>query len=126
MATPTTSACATPPWRWPGRRACPWLYADQPYAAWAGWPHWVTGRPPRPHLVPEARWEPDLASLDVPRAALVVRPIALDEAEMAAKLAALRRYGTQFAALDAGPLGRLRNPEILGFEVHWDVELGRG
>jgi LmbE family N-acetylglucosaminyl deacetylase len=97
------------------------LYADLPYAIWAGWPHWVTGREPRPYLVPEARWRADLASMGVPDGALVPRPIALGNAEAARKLAAIRVYRSQFEALNAGPLARLTNPEVIGFELHWDV-----
>lgn len=99
------------------------LYADLPYAAWAGWPHWVTGTEPRPYLVPDARWRADMESMPAPEATLVARPYALGDEEAARKLAALRTYRTQFAMLDAGPLRRISNPEVIGYELHWDVRL---
>jgi hypothetical protein len=37
------------------------------------------------------------------------------------KLEAMRAYRTQFAALDGGSIGLLRNPLIHGFEVFWEV-----
>jgi LmbE family N-acetylglucosaminyl deacetylase len=97
------------------------LYADLPYAIWMGWPPWVTGAAPRPYLVPDARWAADLASIDAPDGALAARPIVLGDAEAARKLGAIRAYRTQFELLNAGPLARLSNPEIIGYEVHWDV-----
>lgn len=97
------------------------LYADLPYAVWAGWPHWVTGVEPRPYLVPEARWTADLASTGLATGELVARPVALGAAEAAAKVEALGCYRSQFAALNAGPLDRIRHPEIIGFELYWDV-----
>ena len=53
---PTTCACART------RCACAAagipveLYADLPYAVVYGWPHWVTGDPPDPHLDVDAYW----------------------------------------------------------------------
>jgi len=99
------------------------LYADLPYAAWAGWPDWVTGSEPRPYLAPDARWRADLQSIPVPEATLVARPYVLGDEEAARKLAALRAYHTQFAMLDAGPLHRISNPEVIGYELHWSVRL---
>lgn len=97
------------------------LYADLPYAVEWGWPHWVTGEPPRPFLVPEARWDRILDAASVPRDNLVPRVEAFDAEEVARKLCALEAYRTQFAWLNAGPLDRLRNPAVLGYELHWDV-----
>ena len=99
------------------------LYADLPYAVQWGWPHWVTGAAPRPHLVPDARWRDDLQSAPVRFDDLVPEVCALDSDEIASKLSALETYRTQFAALNAGPLDRLRHPEIIGFELRWRVPL---
>lgn len=99
------------------------LYADLPYAARIGWPAWVTGAPPRPHHVPEARWELYFAGLPWPRAELVARALALDSVARAAKERAVRAYATQFEVLNGGPVNRLINPDVLGFEVRWDVTL---
>src|SRR5262245_40938761 len=100
------------------------LFADWPYAIEWGWPHWVTGREHRPFLFPEARWDRDLDALPVPRARLDPRVESLADAEMARKLEALETYRTQFTWLNAGPIDRLRNPEVLGFELCWDVRRG--
>jgi LmbE family N-acetylglucosaminyl deacetylase len=97
------------------------LYADLPYAIEWGWPAWVTGAPPRPFLVPEARWDRDLDGMSVSRDCLLPRVEALEATEATRKLEALETYRTQFSWLNAGPLDRLRNPEVLGYELHWDV-----
>ena len=94
------------------------LYADLPYAARVGWPAWVTDEAPREHWLPEARWELFLAA--VPRR-LTPRAIALDAEQLAGKERALRTYATQFEVLNGGPVNRLLNPAVLGFEVRWDV-----
>lgn len=97
------------------------LYAELPYAVRVGWPHWVTGLPARPHLVPEARWEEFLATASCPIEDLTPRVCVLGDAEADLKLRALELYRTQFANLNAGPLDRLRNAEIRGFELWWEV-----
>jgi LmbE family N-acetylglucosaminyl deacetylase len=97
------------------------LYADLPYAAAFGWPHWVTETAPEPPLDVNAYWqrfERDVPAIGSLRSARVVR-LAQDEAER--KLAAMRMYRTQFGALDGGPIGVLRNPLIHSFEVFWEV-----
>jgi LmbE family N-acetylglucosaminyl deacetylase len=53
-----------------------------------------------------------------------LRPVAelLDDAAAERKLAALRRYRTQFPALDAAPLRRLSEPLWRRHEVFWALE----
>jgi LmbE family N-acetylglucosaminyl deacetylase len=97
------------------------LYADLPYAVRFGWPSWVTGKSKRPYLVPDALWAADLDSVPLPISGLEPRAIALDDAEIACKVRALACYETQNAALDAGPIGRITNAEVIGFEVRWRV-----
>lgn len=97
------------------------LYADMPYAVEYGWPHWVTGAEPDPRVDPDAMWEAFLEDLPWHRVLLSAEAVALDDATSAAKLAAMRTYRSQFPALDAAPVGRLRNPLIHGHEVFWDV-----
>jgi LmbE family N-acetylglucosaminyl deacetylase len=94
------------------------LYADLPYAARVGWPAWVTGDDQRRHWRPEARWDLFLAAVP---GRLSPRAIALDAEQLAAKERALRTYATQFEVLNGGPVNRLLNPAVLGFEVRWDV-----
>ena len=94
------------------------LFADLAFAARVGWPSWVTGEEPRRHWRPEARWELFLAAVP---GRLTPRAIALDAEQLAAKERALRTYATQFEVLNGGPVNRLLNPAVLGFEVRWDV-----
>ena len=97
-----------------------WLYADLPYATNLGWPSWVTGEPADPHLVPEAVWTRVLAEVAEPAdlEAVVTR---FDAGERDAKLAAARRYVSQWPALEGGPHARLSNPAVAGYEVRWRV-----
>ena len=88
------------------------LYADLPYAVVYGWPHWVTGDPRRP--APRRRRVLGRARRRATRASC-----ALDEAQAAAKLDAMRAYATQFPSLDRGPIGLLSNPKVHRFEVFW-------
>jgi LmbE family N-acetylglucosaminyl deacetylase len=100
------------------------LYSDLPYAARFGWPAWVTGAAPRPHLVPEAAWRSALDTFGWPVREDDRRPVHLSADEMAQKLEALRAYDSQFEMLNGGPVGLLSNPDILGFELYWDVSPG--
>jgi len=97
------------------------LYAELPYAAYFGWPAWVTGDEPDERLDPEVDWEVALGGAPVDRDALAPRVIRLDPDAAEAKLRALRRYRTQFAALNRGPLGFVDHPRVLPFEVEWSV-----
>ena len=96
------------------------LSADLPYATNLGWPSWVTGALPEPHLVPEAAWSSVLAEVAADRdlEPLVVH---LDEADQARKLSALRCYTSQWPALEGGPHARISNPAIIAHEVRWTL-----
>ena len=94
------------------------LYADAPYATVYGWPSWVTGTAPEPHLDVDAYWAGSLAAVPGLGAARVV---ALEPGAAGAKLAAMRTYRTQFPSLDRGPLGQLSHPLVHPFEVFWDL-----
>jgi hypothetical protein len=97
------------------------LYADVPYVVAFGWPHWVRGVPADERLDVDAEWAawaravPELGRAQPPRA------VRLDAAQAAAKLAAMRRYRTQFTALDAGELQRLSHLAVHPYEVYWEV-----
>jgi LmbE family N-acetylglucosaminyl deacetylase len=99
------------------------LYADLPYCAVYGWPAWVTGHPPNPHLDVDAYWNGSAgdSSRLLTRARAEVVPLDGDRA--AAKLAAMRTY-REFAVLDRGPVGQLSSPLIHGYEVFWPVRDG--
>jgi LmbE family N-acetylglucosaminyl deacetylase len=97
------------------------LYADVPYAVAFGWPDWVTGTSAGERIDVDAFWqrlERDVPSIASLRGAKVVR-LSPEAAER--KLEAMCAYRTQFAALDGGSIGLLRNPLIHGFEVFWEV-----
>jgi LmbE family N-acetylglucosaminyl deacetylase len=100
------------------------LYADAPYAVIYGWPAWVTGAAPDPHLDVDLYWRGagrDAALTD-PAGAQVVR-LTAQQAE--AKLAAMQTYRSQFSMLDRGPTGLLSNPAVHGYEVFWTVPTAR-
>ncbi|MSO41414.1 MAG: hypothetical protein EXQ70_05885 [Solirubrobacterales bacterium] len=98
------------------------LYAELPYAIRKGWPHWVTGSDPDPHLDPGSDWDVYLDAAPFPTEALRVSTRILTDAEANQKLAALRTYRTQFASLNAGPIDRLVNPAIRRYEVFWSLD----
>jgi LmbE family N-acetylglucosaminyl deacetylase len=98
------------------------LYADLPYAAYFGWPSWVTGDEPDELLDPEVDWEIALRGAPVARERLVPGFIRLDDDAVAAKRRAARTYRTQFAALNHGPIGVFDHPRVLPFEVAWTVQ----
>jgi LmbE family N-acetylglucosaminyl deacetylase len=95
------------------------LYADVPYCVEFGWPHWVTGVPRSQRLDVDATWRADLAASGIQDVEPTV--VALGEERGRAKLEAMRAYATQFEGLNGGPLGRLENPLIHGYEVFWAV-----
>lgn len=102
------------------------LFAELPYSTDHGWPHWVTGEKPDPHLDPDSLWETFLEELPCHRTALVsqVRHLTPEEAER--KLEAMRAYRTQFPALNGGANDRLANPAIRRYEVFWQVRVPGG
>jgi LmbE family N-acetylglucosaminyl deacetylase len=93
------------------------LYADAPYCIRFGWPAWVTGTPPDPHLDVDAYWEPFLE--DLPRRPGTADVVRLTDDQAAAKLEAIRAYETQLPGLDQGPAGIVTNPANHRFEVVW-------
>ncbi len=96
------------------------LYADLPYCAVYGWPAWVTGEQPDPHLDVDFYWNGSAgvaASILMRAGARIVR---LDAEQAAAKLAAMRVY-CEFAVLDRGAVRQLSNQAIHGYEVFWPV-----
>ncbi len=95
------------------------FYAELPYAAAFGWPHWVTKGEPNPHLCIDAHWEIFLASLRECFPSLQPSVTVLGETQRAAKLQTLRLYRTQFDFLNGGPLNRFSKGDILGYEVAW-------
>lgn len=94
------------------------LYADIPYALRVGWPPWVSGAAPDPHLDPDVAWERALRRVPASRARLTPTINRLDAAERERKRRALECYASQIAALAGGPHRRF-DAEALAFEVRW-------
>jgi LmbE family N-acetylglucosaminyl deacetylase len=101
-----------------------WLYADLPYAARYGWPHWVTNRPPDPHLDVDRYWEPTFAEVPELGAPRDARLVSLPADAAARKLDAMRAYATQFRGMDWG--GLLSDPTIHGHELYWRLRAPAG
>jgi LmbE family N-acetylglucosaminyl deacetylase len=99
------------------------LYAEIPYAIHKGWPDWVTGEEPDPHLDPGSDWDHYLDSVPCARDALRVSVRRLSAAEADEKLTALRTYRTQFASLNSGMVNRFGDRAVLRYEVFWRVDV---
>lgn len=96
------------------------LYADIPYALRAGWPAWVSGADPDPHVDPDVPWERALARVPVERAALNAVVVALDDDARAGKARTLECYASQIGALAGGPHRRF-DEDALRYEVRWSI-----
>ena len=102
-----------------GRTRC-WLFADLPYASKYGWPQWVLGTPRDPNLDIDAFYDRALAQVaGWDRAEPVV--VRMGPECCVEKLAAMRRYVTQFPAIEAGPSRALSHPDRLPYEVFWPL-----
>jgi LmbE family N-acetylglucosaminyl deacetylase len=100
------------------------LYADMPYAIEFGWPRWVLNGDPvgaRANVDAGPYWQGYLEAVMWPVERMAARVVPLPPPEADAKLASLRRYRTQFDALDSAPLGRLSDPLWRSREVFWDL-----
>lgn len=100
------------------------LYADVPYGAQYGWPHWVSGVEPDPYLDPELSWRANAADLPDVLVEDRAQVTHLSPDGAASKLAAMRTYRSQFPMLDRGPIGQLREPQVHGHEVFWSLRPG--
>lgn len=98
------------------------LYADLPYAVRYGWPEWMTGVHPGPHLHVEAWWEESLREITARGHQLTRHLHDLGEDGSDAKLQAMMRYATQFQQLNSGIVNRLTNPLIRRYELSWKVD----
>src|SRR5205085_4801028 len=96
------------------------LYADVPHATSFGWPTAITGERAHSELRAEVTWEEAMRGTGISLATLEPEIAVLSDAERAAKLAAVRCYRTQLAALEAG-FSILSRPEVLGHEVIWPL-----
>jgi LmbE family N-acetylglucosaminyl deacetylase len=96
------------------------LYADVPHATVYGWPAWVNGGPADDQLDPAGHWERAMAGSGLSLRDLEPRVHQLEPEEVARKRAAVERYATQVAALEA-EFGMLTRPEVLRYEVVWPL-----
>jgi hypothetical protein len=91
------------------------FYADIPYATEFGWPAWVSGQEPDPLVDVDAAWSDAVEALGDREPEVVTH----DDAAQQRKVAAMKTYRTQFAALEAGAQRRLTHPDLVRFEVVW-------
>lgn len=92
------------------------FFADLPYAIEFGWPPWVTGAKPQPHVDVDAYCEEAIAPIR--GAGYEPHVVELSAASVARKIAAIQAYVNQFPVLE-GPFGRLTHPEVVQHEVVW-------
>jgi LmbE family N-acetylglucosaminyl deacetylase len=93
------------------------FFADVPYATEFGWPAWATGAGRDALLDVDSAWSEDVEPLL--EAGYEPRAVTLDEDAQRRKVEAMRRYKTQFAALEAGGQRRLTHPDLVRCEVVW-------
>jgi LmbE family N-acetylglucosaminyl deacetylase len=100
------------------------LYADLPHANVRGWPQWVTGAsdPASKDLV-GAFWDRCLVGTGIPPDDLAPKVHDLGAEAYARKVAAVRMYTTQVAALTEYAGRPLSDHEALGYEVFWATAL---
>jgi LmbE family N-acetylglucosaminyl deacetylase len=94
------------------------LYGELPYCCHYGWPHWVHGGEPDPHLDVTFDWKQSLGYGDVsvaPEAAVITE---LSPREQEEKLSAIRMYRTQYS----GMARLLAAEDALRYEVFWPLE----
>jgi LmbE family N-acetylglucosaminyl deacetylase len=98
------------------------LYGDMPYIVRYGWPQWLTGHHPGPHLFVEAYWDEFLRDITARGHRLTRSDHDLGEHGSDAKLKSMKRYATQFQQLNSGIVNRLENPLIRRYELSWTVD----
>jgi LmbE family N-acetylglucosaminyl deacetylase len=94
------------------------LYGELPYCCHYGWPHWVRGGEPDPHLDITFDWRQSLGYGDVsvaPESAVITE---LSPREQEEKLSAIRTYRTQYS----GMARLLAAEDALRYEVSWPLE----
>ncbi len=108
------------------------VYADLPYAGQPAWPVDVTHAPRdlavhcllsvlrRP--VPAEEWRSALDGGGVRMRRAQRHVVRLTPPQKRAKVAALRRYSSQLAALRCGPRHPLRERRLFAYEVHWTID----
>jgi LmbE family N-acetylglucosaminyl deacetylase len=97
-----------------GEGAAVTFFADLPYSTEFGWPPWVSGAEPQPHVDVEAYWDEGVAPIRA--AGYKPKVIELSEASVARKIEAMRLYESQFPVLE-GPFRRLTHPVVVRYEV---------
>lgn len=108
------------------------IYADLPYAGQPAWPADVTGalrdvgvhflltalgRPARAQV-----WRSALESGGIPMDVTRRHIVKLTPSQFTEKMAAVRRYRSQMAALRCGPRHPLRERRLFAYEVYWTMD----
>ena len=96
------------------------IFADLPYASHYGWAPWVEGTPADPYLDIDAYYG---CALEQIRGWRLSDPqvVTLSAERRTQKLEAMRRYATQFPAIESGPSRALSHPTRLPYEVFWEL-----
>ncbi|HEY7932225.1 MAG TPA: PIG-L family deacetylase [Solirubrobacteraceae bacterium] len=99
------------------------LYADLPHATVFGWPRWVLdGSSAEPDPASEL-WATQLQTTGIPLERMTVARHRLAAEDHARKLEAMRTYASQMAPLQEVFGSSLGDPQPLGLEVDWRLEL---
>jgi LmbE family N-acetylglucosaminyl deacetylase len=97
------------------------LWADHPYFVRYGLPSWLGDEP---NQVSDALVADSLAALVDHRLTLTRRVVTLDAESLLRKLAATRRYVTEYDAIQAD-FGSAMDPAYLQYEVVWTASASR-
>jgi GlcNAc-PI de-N-acetylase len=100
------------------------LYADLPHATVLGWPRWVLDGGSSTGADPAGEgWASHLEATGIPVERMVAAAHRLAAEDRADKLEAVATYSSQLAPLQRVFGRSLEDPQLLGFEVDWQLAL---
>jgi GlcNAc-PI de-N-acetylase len=99
------------------------LYADLPHATVEGWPRWVLDGSSAAADPAAELWARQLEDTGIPMQRMLATAHRLPEQEHAGKLEAVLSYASQVAPLQHVFESSLEDPQLLGFEVDWRLQL---
>jgi hypothetical protein len=99
------------------------LYADLPHATVEGWPRWVLDGSSAAADPAAKLWVRQLEDTGIPMRQMLATARRLPEQDHADKLEAVLSYASQVAPLQRVFGSSLEDPQLLGFEVDWRLQL---
>jgi hypothetical protein len=99
------------------------LYADLPHATVEGWPRWVLDGSSAAADPAAELWARQLEDTGIPMQRMLATAHRLPEQDHAGKLEAVLSYASQVAPLQHVFESSLEDPQLLGFEVDWRLQL---